>query len=974
MKSTLAAILIVFSFAINAQTVSGELQRWHKVTLSFTGPNSSESANPNPFTDYRLDVTFTNGSSSYTIPGYYAGCENAQDSGCNSGNVWKVHFSPGKTGTWNWTASFKSGDDIAIKSGGSSAGFMDGDTGSFNIAESNKSGRDHRAKDKGMLQYVGEHYLRYSGTNPENPNGDWFVKAGADSPENAFNYVDFDATPNYKNTLNKVGSKTWQPHQQDYVASDASSYTWGNGKGTEILGMINYLSGEGANVLSFLTWNTNGDGGAVFPHTLSVSLNEYGNTGQGQQWNKVNKDRFDVSKLAQWEKVMEYADKKGMYLHFKTMETENDNLMDGDNFGRQRKLYYRELIARFSHHLAMNWNLTEETTLKDAVAIATASYIKDLDPYDHNIVIHTYPNQHDLKYDPLLGNKSDLTGASIQTDKTKVHNDVRKWLEKSRNAGKKWIVANDEQGSAGEGVRVSDKRIRDEVLWGTLLAGGAGVEYYSGYTDDDGDINGNDHRKRGDKYKDGGHALAFFNNYLQSYMIDMVSSDGVTSDGNDYVFAKAGEVYAIYRPNGGTTAITVQGANNGYKVQWYNPRAGGALTAAQTLGNNLTAPDSTNDWVALVLKDGTTPPPSGGPDGYTFATDEDGTVNVTGTVDIAYGANGTFTFLRNVSSDTPCNNNAFGGDPIPNVKKSCYIKQVSTTPSNCDYDLEEKNGLAVIEIERLDISGTAWEFSTAKSGFSGDNYIEWTGSDNFNNPGAGIISAKIKINTPGKYRFQWRSRVGEGTNPTEANDSWLKIPDADDFFGESNGDKVYPKGSGKTPIAEGASADGWMKVYLNGTTEWTWRSSTNDNDPHQVFAEFDNAGIYTIQISGRSKHHLIDRIVMYNPSVTEANATNLNQSETLADCQLSTNPFDAIKEQLFVTPNPAQNEIAINGLNINANATIYNLLGKQVFSNIALEANVSKKINIDQLPAGMYFLRLQDKEGNAAAAIKFLKK
>ena len=973
MKKLFALLLMaVFVISAHAQNVSGELKRWHKVTITFDGPNTSESANPNPFLDYRLEVTFTKGGLSYKVPGYFSGCNNPADSGCNSGNKWKVHFSPGETGKWNWKASFKKGSNVAINGGGSGAGFMDNKSGSFDIDESNKSGRDHRAKNKGMLQYVGEHYLRYSGTSPSNPNGSWFVKAGADSPENAFNYVDFDATPNYKNTLNKIGSKTWQPHQQDYNASDASSYTWDGGKGTEILGMINYLSSQGANVFSFLTWNTSGDGGAVFPHTLQISESQYGKTAQKDQWGKVNKTRFDVSKLAQWEKVMEYADKKGMYLHLKTMETENDNLMDGDKFGNQRKVYYRELIARFGHHLALNWNLTEETTLTDAVARSTASYIKNLDPYDHNIVIHTYPNQQDQRYDPLLGNKSVLTGASIQTDKTKVHNDVRRWLEKSRNAGKKWIVANDEQGSAGEGVRVSDKRIRDEVLWGTLMAGGAGVEYYSGYTDNDGDINGNDHRKRGGKYRDGGHALAFFNNYLQPYMVNMVSSDGVTSDGNDYVFAKAGEVYAVYRPNGGTTNINLQGANSSYKVQWYNPRTGGNLTAATNAGSSLKAP-SNDDWVALITKNGATnpdPDPNPGNCGnITFNATSDFSTNVSGFspayIDAARGAmainaevhknkfaagettfngnSGTYNIRLNTLTEVdgesqyrisingkqigtyknPTTNtdytaagrtfntiqinkgqkirvefNSVTNGKIPEGGGTAFSRGRWTsiqltctgtgtgggtpgpTPGNCDYDFEEKDGLAVIEVERLDISGTSWSKKTAASGFSGANYLEWTGSDNFNNPGNGVISAKVKINSPGKYRFQWRNKVGKGNDATEHNDTWLKI-NANDFFGEKNGKKVYPKGAGKSPVAEGASANGWMKVYSNGTTAWSWRSSTNDFDPHAVFAQFNSAGVYTIQISGRSKNHLVDRMVLYKTSISEANATNLSRSETL---------------------------------------------------------------------------------------------
>ena len=69
---------------------------------------------------------------------------------------------------------------------------------------------------------------------------------------------------------------------------------------------------------------------------------------------------LDVSKLDQWEIVFAHGTEKGMFLHFKTMETENEMLLDDGDLGRERKLYYRELIARYAHHPALNWNLGEE--------------------------------------------------------------------------------------------------------------------------------------------------------------------------------------------------------------------------------------------------------------------------------------------------------------------------------------------------------------------------------------------------------------------------------------------------------------------------------------------------------------------------------------------------------------------------------------------------------------------------------------
>jgi len=50
--------------------LSGELLVWHTITLTFDGPQTSETAEPNPFTDYRLDVVFKQGYQVFVVPGY----------------------------------------------------------------------------------------------------------------------------------------------------------------------------------------------------------------------------------------------------------------------------------------------------------------------------------------------------------------------------------------------------------------------------------------------------------------------------------------------------------------------------------------------------------------------------------------------------------------------------------------------------------------------------------------------------------------------------------------------------------------------------------------------------------------------------------------------------------------------------------------------------------------------------------------
>ncbi len=671
--------------------VSGELKRWHKVTLTMDGPNTSETANPNPFTNYRCDVTFTHSSgASYVVPGYYAACDNPAE-GCSSGNKWKAHFSPDRTGAWNYSISFKTGSNVAMNGGGSSAGFFDGSTGNFSISESDKSGRDFRAKDKGKLRYVGEHYLRFAGTGGNNSNGEYFFKAGADAPENTLAYNDFDATPNRGGRR-----KTWSPHQQDYSASEASSYTWKGGKGTELLGAVRYLSNTGVNAFSFLTLSLHGDDENVFPHLMKVNESTYNGYNDAQQWNNgVHHNRFDVSKLAQWERVFEYADAKGMFMHFKTLETENDNMMDNDNFGNERKIYYRELVARFGHHLGLNWNLSEESTMKDNVVKQTASYIKSIDPYDNHIVLHTYPNQKDQRYDPLLGNSSELTGASLQTSNStynEVKSDVKKWVNKSAQANKKWVVCLDEPGNAQIGIDnddngSNDKLVRNKVLWATLLSGGMGVEYYYGYQTGQTDLSAQNHRSRDQKYKEAAIALEFMRNYVGNNAINMSNADNVTSDNNDHVFAEAGKIYVVYRPNGGTTGINLPG--NGWKVQWYNPRNGGALTSAANVGSNLVAPNN-NDWVALITKGST----SNDPPVISFASPQNGA-----------------SFLAPADLEVTVNASAGNaGGSISNVKlylDGVLVRQENGSPYNWGLPSQNDNALKGLAVGSYELKAVA---------------------------------------------------------------------------------------------------------------------------------------------------------------------------------------------------------------------------------------------------------------------------
>lgn len=276
----------------------------------------------------------------------------------------------------------------------------------------------------------------------------------------------------------------------------------------------------------------------------------------------------------------------------------------------------------------------------------------------------------------------------------------------------------------------------------------------------------------------------------------------------------------------------------------------------------------------------------------------------------------------------------------------------------------EQESLVVVEIESAPLKS---EWKVQNTSISGNQIKYYAAQINdYNNPGRGILSYKIKINSPGTYRFQWHCKVGHGNSPTNANDIWLKIPDADDFYaeklssghssGHSVGHIVHPRGGCTSDCPEGAGKNGWFKVYSNGTVNWTWRSSTNDNDPHAIFARFDNAGTYTIQISARSQHHFLNRFVLYKPEVhSETNATSLSSAESTVLTPTGNKYMK--KNDLFLFPNPATDKLRfLKGKDQFVRFEVLSLNGKILFN-----GKLQETIDVSGLAAGFYFVNLYDK-------------
>jgi len=269
-------------------------------------------------------------------------------------------------------------------------------------------------------------------------------------------------------------------------------------------------------------------------------------------------------------------------------------------------------------------------------------------------VIHTFPNQQDKVYPALLGDKSLLTGASLQNSWSAAHQRTLTWLQESAKAGRLWVVCNDEQNPASLGVppdpgyqghdgvarlRInpnakSDGKkqakalgpeetrgytlhdVRKICLWGTLLAGGAGVEYFFGYQLPQNDLVCEDFRSRDRSWDYCRIALDFFRDHKIPFW-EMANADELVGDESHtnscYCLAKTGEVYLVFLPSGGTAELDLRSAKGEFRVQWFNPREGGALrdgTIGKVSGGGKVSlgqspQDANEDWLIVIRRAGT---------------------------------------------------------------------------------------------------------------------------------------------------------------------------------------------------------------------------------------------------------------------------------------------------------------------------------------------------------------------------------
>ncbi|MBD3241821.1 MAG: hypothetical protein GF331_14630 [Chitinivibrionales bacterium] len=193
----------------------------------------------------------------------------------------------------------------------------------------------------------------------------------------------------------------------------------------------------------------------------------------------------------------------------------------------------------------------------------------------------------------------------------------------------------------------------------------------------------------------------------------------------------------------------------------------------------------------------------------------------------------------------------------------------------------ESGGLCVFEAEAI-TPGQYWYERTGSyvlkdsyttAGASSNKCLHFTGNSESSGPVAGIMEYHIKITDPGTYHL--RARTMEAPIETGA---WDKANDC------------YIKMVGQSGI------DGQFTKFVRHGPSWVWgwdadletHSSPRFREPIYQFT----AGTHVLQVAGRSKNFLIDKIVIFKDGISSSVYQNAPLSSIETDTG-TTNPDDS---------------------------------------------------------------------------------
>jgi len=399
-----------------------------------------------------------------------------------SGRTWKVLFTPDRPGGWHVRIVVEAGsgndlpiprpinvsDEVAVP--GSGTVVLYDATHRVEVLPFDPAAPGFLGK--GILRFdpLGEvNYLTFS--NASLPVSErYFIKTGTGSPENLLGYREFyrsDKDPNsgvlYGGPLHTFAAVPanlapaadhlgdWRPGDPEWITTYlersggsyieryiagpapncANNSSPGRRAGHAIIGALRYLEQQGVNSIYLLPLNLGGDGRDTHPFA-DIPMADVGGLAPADPYAQLN---YSVKRMQEWNTVFRFAMERGIMLNFMLWEQEHANLewlgygpdvphYSGANQPPQgemtwaRRLYVKQMVARFGHLHALKWNLCEEasdpaqtnpytgTTFTMQEIEGIAAWLTRWDAYHaHPVTIHTDSNEYSI-YDTILSQAS----------------------------------------------------------------------------------------------------------------------------------------------------------------------------------------------------------------------------------------------------------------------------------------------------------------------------------------------------------------------------------------------------------------------------------------------------------------------------------------------------------------------------------------------------------------------------------------
>lgn len=183
------------------------------------------------------------------------------------------------------------------------------------------------------------------------------------------------------------------------------------------------------------------------------------------------------------------------------------------------------------------------------------------------------------------------------------------------------------------------------------------------------------------------------------------------------------------------------------------------------------------------------------------------------------------------------------------IPDSCtFVEGTSSVP-----DRPVKESVMAIEMESTNVNGGFWVVQNDIPGYIGAGFIQYVGGHYTGIPGKSQLSYTFRIVKEGIHSFKMRAYRED----YEDNDVWVRFPHG----------QVFTR-VGTDTNRTGTKGSDWFKAMIGQEDKWYSfvKAQNPDHTLHDIYVDFPEPGVYTVEFSGRSTGFRIDRFYLYQES------------------------------------------------------------------------------------------------------------